>query len=121
MRITVEQLADWVMENRRGRAFTSYTKEQICEEITEGIWAGTFVYHLEDEKILGLACGKKYQEEKVIWIHDVLTLRKDIIQKFLERFLLVYPDWTIKGQRNKRTRVISQPKQVLHKLMTYGQ
>lgn len=116
MRPTVEDLADWIITNRRGRAFANYTKDTIMEEISEAIYYGVFVYHCEDNKIQGVACGKRYDDDKIIWIHDVLTTRPDIIKLFMERFLLVYPEWTIKGQRNGMTRTFSNPSALTSRL-----
>lgn len=86
------------------------------EELTLAVYNGTFVYHAEGKEIFGVACASKNEREHVIWVHDVLTTRKDIIKKFMERFLLVYPDYQIHGQRAGRLRVLDKPERVFERL-----
>lgn len=120
MIITVGHLTDWILAHRNRRAFLSYTRAQIEEELTEAMMNGTLVYHAENGDIFGVACGRRDDDNKVIYIYDVLTTRPDIIQKFLARFLLVYPEYSIQGQRNGRLRVFESPERTLQILMNYG-
>ena len=117
--ITIGQMADWILEHRSKRAFFGYTHEHIVQEINESIKDKTFTYYAKGNEILGVLCGKLIPEKKIFWVHDILTIKPGIVRVFMDRFLLVYPEYKLEGQRSHRMRKFDKPKQLKERI-DYG-
>ena len=98
MRQTIDMIVDWIIANRKGRAFSGYSRQVNEDEVIVSMCGGTFAYHAEDGKLYGVVCATKDENTKTLWVHDILTTRKDVFQKFVERFLLVFPDYQLSGE-----------------------
>lgn len=108
--ITIAKAAEWILQNRRGKAFRDYTFGQIVTEITNAIEQRVFTYSLDKEgNLQGIVCGKRDDSKKEVHICSILTLRSGIVKDFMAQFLLCYPQYSIGGLVGKRQRLFKDP------------
>lgn len=116
--ITVKQITDWILENRKGDAFKDYPPNKIACAIDQTLNStlGVFSYHVSDEgKLDGVVIGEKIAHD-VIMIHDILCLNHSVLILFLRRFIELYPGYKLCGKAHGRNRVFLDPHKLLKKL-----
>jgi len=114
--ITVGELVEWIIKHKRGKAF-NYEAEIIQREVCQAIADGVFVYSELNGEIEGVACGYRDERSHCVHIWDVLTTKQGVIQKFMARFLLVYPDWKITARRKGKDIVFNNPHKLHERLL----
>lgn len=101
--ILVSSLVEFVKRNRRGKAFLDYTDEQITFDIQSAIAKFACIVDCdENDNIFGIATGIPIWNKKIIHVKNILTIRRESLKNIFKRFLEVYPDWTLQGQRGER-------------------
>ena len=98
--ITIGQMADWILENRKNKVFKNYTKEEIAIAIVDGIESNTFLYEAEGDKILGMLLSVKMEDKKIIFVTENLATNLTILGRFLRRMIEMYPGYNIEGIRH---------------------
>ena len=98
--ITIGQMADWILENRKNKVFKNYTKEEIAIAIVDGIESNTLLYEAEGDKILGMLLSVKMEDKKIIFVTENLATNLTILGRFLRRMLEMYPGYNIEGIRH---------------------
>lgn len=102
--MTIPMLIDWIMANRRGKAFAGYTREVIAQEIDDGIRSGTFRYCLRADVIVGVVCSQI--KGNVFYVHDILTTQPGVAKEFIREFSRCYPTYTLAGYKPKQKKSI---------------
>lgn len=98
----LKEIVDWIIANRKGKAFKDYSKEKIESEIYESIFFCIFLIAIdEDNNITGVVCGDRDINKKQIFIHDILTTKKGTIELFIKECYSRFPNYTLYG--NKKT------------------
>lgn len=114
-------LVKWIQKNKKKRAFFGYSDDLVAQEIVEAMANGVFCYHINNSgQLVGVVCGVRDDLDKSVFIHDVLTTEKGVLNRFMERFLLLFPCYTIKGQCNKQDRNFDNPVKLKQRLEAYG-
>lgn len=117
MQPTIKQVAEWIIQNRKKKAFYGYDYDKIVQEIVHSIAHRVFaVSHDEDGNIFGVVCGDKDEGKKAVHIYDILTVRSAIIKSFMAQFLLQYKGYSITATRREAIRVYNNPTK-LHNLL----
>ena len=103
--IKVEDIVDWFLLNRRGKAFRGYTRailiSQLCECIDEGMIR---VITESDNNIVGVVCCKQLIKEKLIYVYDILTTKKGVVKQMVQFVLKEFPGYSIGGKIGERER-----------------
>lgn len=103
--ITVGQLLDFVMENRKGKVFKGYTRGQVAAALTEGIEDGTLFYCATlDEKITGMILAFKIHEPKVLFVTENLAMKMSNLKEFARKAKIKFPGWSIEAMRHDKHR-----------------
>jgi hypothetical protein len=113
--ITVGELVEWIVRNKRGKSF-NYEPEIIQREVCHAIANGVFVYKEVDGEIQGVTCGERDERSQCVHIWDILATKPGVVKEFMARFILIYPDWKITGRRHGKDRVYDDPKQLAERL-----
>jgi hypothetical protein len=101
--ITIEQMADWILEHRGNKVFKDQTKEQIAIAIAEGIESNTVLYEAtSDDRILGMILAVKMEDKKIIFVVENLAMNLKILRHFLHRMIEMYPGYNIEGIRHSK-------------------
>ena len=101
----IADVLEWIKANRKGNAFKDYTDQRIVVLVYHSIYDNCFAYSLDDKGVFtGVVCGTKNATSKTVWIHDILTIKRGIVKKFMKQFNDTYPDWKIVGMCRGRLR-----------------
>lgn len=95
--ISIGQLADWIIANRKDAAFKGYTKDKIIQELVECCDNNSMLCITGPEGILGVICCRKDVNKQVMFVYDILTTKKGIVKRMLDYFVKTYPNYTIVG------------------------
>lgn len=100
--ITLGKLVLFVLENRKGNAFRSYTEEQIAEGIKQAADAGTMFYCCDTN---GKVCGIVVMErlnEFTLHVHDVLATEPWVLRTLISKFRTWYPNQQLTANRKDK-------------------
>lgn len=115
--ISIKELTDWILVNRRGEAFKGYAPNKISNEIKSSIASNVFAFNYDKhECITGIVCGEKLEDGHYIIIHDILTIEKGTMKKFMQFYLSLYPDWPIIAKRNGKLTTYYNPTKLERKM-----
>ena len=104
MTVTLGQLVQYVLKNRRGKAFFNYTEEHVAYEIYEAAKEGTMLYAVDERgEICGIVVASKVEEMQMMFIKDILTTKAWAIKRFVEIFKKGWPDYRLRAQRWRGT------------------
>lgn len=100
MTVTLGQLVEYVLKNRRGKAFFGYTEQQIAIDILMFAKMGTMLYDVNDnDEICGIVIADKTEEDKTMFVRDVLTTSPNTLKKFIAHFKSKFPTYRLIAQR----------------------
>ena len=109
--ITIGQLADWIITNRRDKAFKDYSKEKIIDELNTCANSLSMLYVTnESDEITGVVCCKNDSIARVLYVYDILATKPGVIKHMLQYFLNNFPQYKLEGiNRNGRKRTFNNP------------
>ena len=100
MNVTLGQLVEFVLKNRKGRAFYDCSEQHIAFDIWEAAKEGTMLYAVDNDKeICGIVVASKVEEMQMMFIKNILTTQPWAIKRFVEIFQQRYPDYRLRAQR----------------------
>lgn len=100
MNVTLQQLVDFVLKNRRGKAFLNYSELNIASSILTASLENTLLYSVDsDGNIDGIVVATKSPEIKVMFINNILTTRHSVLQLFVRTFRKLYPQYSLRAER----------------------
>ncbi|HXB11900.1 MAG TPA: hypothetical protein VNZ45_07945, partial [Bacteroidia bacterium] len=76
----IKRLVDWILDNRRGRAFKGYPANKIVNEVRAAIKQDVIAISTCNNMFSGVALGERNDDKKVIIIHDVLTTKPGVVK-----------------------------------------
>lgn len=101
--ITVGDIVDYVLANRRGKAFVDWSREHITDSVINGMKNNTIFYALNtSNEVVGVVVGIKYASIKVVHVSAILTTQKGVLRKFVSMLNKFYPGWLISACRHDR-------------------
>ena len=96
--ITLGKIAEWVLDNRRGKAFVRYTLKETLDEITWCSDKRTIIVVTDDNGyIVGVTTGRVDVNENVFFVYNVLTTKPGIFQQMKQWIHTNFPGYTIEG------------------------
>lgn len=115
--ITVKEAVDWILKNRKNKAFRYYSPDTIAMEIIHAIKQNVFTYSFDSHgKLNGIVCGE-VRPNNEICIMDILTTEKGVVKKFMKIFNELHPNSRIIGHVRDRVRVFYDPNKLERRLM----
>lgn len=104
--ITIGQLTDWILENRKNKVFKGWTRLEIAQSIKRAVEDESIMYFFDTQhEIKGVVLGVKFPEKQVMFISEILTIQPKVMQNFTKIFGLLYPDWTLEAMRHGKHKV----------------
>lgn len=115
--ITLGQIAEWILKNRRKTAFINYTLETVLDELNRCSNDLTMLCITEGDTIVGVVTCKRLHELKVMFIYNILTTKSGIVKQMVKWFKDNYPEYTLQGHRGGvRLRKFNNIKKLLDRL-----
>ena len=111
---TIGETVEWIIKNRRGRAFRGYSPFKILSCISECVDKETMVCISDPSGIVGVCCGEI--RDNTLYIHDILTIRSGIVKQMLSHFLKRFPGYTLEGMVGDRKRKFTNPQKLFRRL-----
>lgn len=100
MNKTLGELVQFVLANRKGKAFIGFTEEQIASEILQAAEENTMHYVIDNDKnICGIVIASKVEEMKMMFIKNIITTKPFAIKYFVQRFKELFPEYRLRAQR----------------------
>lgn len=101
MGLQVKDLVDFVIKNRRGKAFEGREIEDIIHEIRQALHQSCISWCVDKEnKIVGLALGTIIPEQNVFYVTNILTTRPKVMAILLDKFQQLYPGYRLEARRH---------------------
>lgn len=101
---TIGSLVDFVMRERRGKAFVGWTPIEIAGAIQQGIEDNSMCYSAApDGRLDGIVVANRHMKDKVIYVTSVLTTRPGVFASFMRMFTVLYPEFSIEAERRGKT------------------
>lgn len=99
--MTLGQLVKFVLNNRRGKAFTGYSEHCIASGILRAARDGTMLYAISDKtnEPCGVVTAYADRDNKLMYVHDILTTEPWVLKTFVVEFSRRWPGYTIFGLR----------------------
>lgn len=115
MKYTIGQLVQWILSNRRDRAFQLYDEIRVGAEIVDCIRSGGLLYSTNiNDQLDGVCCGKVIDGE--FMVYDVLTTQKGVAKKLAQQFVERYGHMRIVGLCRGRYRSFNNPITLFNRL-----
>ena len=101
--VSIEDIIQFVLKYRRGKAFKDYTEEQIRNDIVRSVDTMSIIVDTyEQNNILGVATGYALWSKRVIHVKNILTISNSSLRRIFKRFMEIYPGWKLQGERNSK-------------------
>lgn len=102
IRHTLDEVVDFIMKHRRGKAFRNYTHSGVRINIS---WAAAnnslvCVYDDLDDTLIGVGVG--FREAGILHVENILTIRKGVLKTMMRWFHSMYPNHRITARRHDK-------------------
>lgn len=115
MNATIGELVNWILLNRRGKAFRDYTPERITSEIMHSIEKNGFEYSTNIAgQFNGVVCGEVIDGE--FMVYDVLTTENGVMKKLMQTYINRFRSIRIIGHVRDRERHFNNPQKLMERL-----
>lgn len=100
--ITIKEIVEYVMENRKGNAFKNWTETEVCQGIKESVDDGSFkcCVNKHTNKIVGVAQCRVNHQDREFHVANLLTTEPGAISTLYVMFLSSFPGYQMTGVRN---------------------
>lgn len=102
--ITVGHLAEYILDNRKDKAFVGDTFVNLCAGLEEDIHKGCLLYVCDDkqpnEPFTGVVSFTPDFESKKIFVRNIVVTKHSALVIFVRHFSHVYTDYTIEAMRD---------------------
>ena len=115
--MTIGEVAEWILRNRRGKAFEGYSLSSIIRQLSYCADNNTMLCVTEGNQIVGVVCCEKHVDKKIMFIQDILTTKSGIVKRMAEFFRDNYPQYEFTGiNRHGRKRKFTSINKVVERL-----
>lgn len=105
MIMTVQDVVDWVIKNRAGKAFAGFSQHQIANTIAEAMATQGFGITLDEAGgIAGVVTARPDRQNKVLHISHLLCTYPGVIPKLLEFYDRNFEGYRMTALRRGRER-----------------
>jgi hypothetical protein len=110
-------MADWIVSNRRNKAFKNYSREKILQQILDGVTNKTCCYVFGEHSIIGVCFGTPDDTKKEFFVDDILVTEHGVVKQMMKYFITRWPTYSIYGtHRTGRTVLFNNPKKLTERL-----
>lgn len=108
MNVTVGQLADWIMEHRKGEAFKDFTWEQVAETVEESSAVGGLVFAVDvsNGQIVGACCGEVDDKNKIYHAANIVTIKPWAVAVMILKYKELFPEYSMRVCRKGKDRIL---------------
>jgi hypothetical protein len=91
------------MTHRRGKAFLDWSPIEVADAFCEAADDRALVYSVDNNGVIdGVGHGRVHRKERVFYVCNVLTTRKEILNAMLTWFKMLYPGYRLQATRHDR-------------------
>jgi hypothetical protein len=115
--ITLGEIAEWILVHRSNKVFKNYTRDEIVSRLVECVKNATMYCVTEvDGSIVGVACARKDDNERTMFVYDVLATKKGVAKNMLLWLRTNYPGYTLCGDRYGKFTVYSNLDRLINRI-----
>lgn len=112
-RYSFQELVDYAFYNRKGKAFIGWSRTEIGMAFCDSLSQSTLFYSVNGGgQINGIVHGVRFDDEKVIFVSNILASSRDVLEEFIRRFRRMFPDYRLEALRHGKRKVYNTPKLV---------
>ena len=116
-RLTIGNLVEWIIDNRRGKAFEGWTKDHLAVVLHSKLDSKTATYTVDEEgRLTGVVIIEIAPEYKRVHVNHVLTTAKGALKQLIKTFTLWYPGWDIQAYRRDEDLVLYKTDKLVSKI-----
>lgn len=109
-KLMLGDLVEFILLNRRGKAFVKWTRQEITMALLEALESGTLLYSISPRGYInGVVHGSKH-DGHTLHIHNILTIEDGVFRTFVKRFNELYPGWKLEARRHDRIKEYNTPR-----------
>lgn len=102
MNATLGELVEFVIANRKGKAFIDYSEPEIANLILQSSEEGGLFYLTNnDNKVCGIVLATIDSNLHTFFVNDILTTDKDAFKRFIVAFKDKFSNFNIRGERRR--------------------
>lgn len=118
MKKTIREIVDWIVQNRKGKAFENYSEHQIATELLNCSERNTMLLSIDKcGNIVGVVTAQAMTDKKIMFVWNILTIRKGICKEMLLEFFKIWPNYTLEGiKKHNKLRKFPDNNRLLAKL-----
>lgn len=114
--ITIGQLAEWILENRRNTAF-NYSVPMIVDELCDCADNDSMLTIVDNGEIVGIVCWRINHTDRILFVMDILTTTKEAIKEMMLVFKKRFDGYKIQGHnRNGRFRNFKNTNKLINRI-----
>lgn len=117
MSVSVGDLADWILEHRKGDAFPGYDWHDLVDDIERCIDENSLVVAAEGDKIYGVCCGELDTERRVYHAANIITITPRAMIVMIQRFHELFPKYEVRVKRKGKDRILNNTEKTLNRLV----
>lgn len=117
--ITLGELVEFVLVNRKGNAFKDYSEEVIAASLKRGADNGLMFYTATDGLVDGVILLHHDTANNVIWVHDILTTTHKAFKLIVGLYKTKFNGMKIAGLRHGKPMHYNSER--LYRLVTKGE
>ena len=103
---TLADVVEYIMANRRGKAFQHWTRSDITLALNDSLDDGAFLYSVDGKgNINGVCHGRKFVRNNVLFVFNILTTGRGVLNNFIERFKEMFPGYRLEGKRHDKIKI----------------
>lgn len=109
--IIVKRLIDFVMKNRKRKAFFNMNRSAIEEVLRQDIMQRSCVWIVDEvDNIIGMAHGVADYNTFQFYVSNILTVDKRGLKILVEMFNTLFPEFTLAGHRYDKKKEYNTPR-----------
>ena len=106
MKVTIPDLIQFVLRNRRGKAFKGWTPQQIGWRIERALNNGGLAMAVNDKgAIVGLCCATPDHEKKVLHVDEILTTWPQALSGIIQKYKQWFDGFEITARRRGKQKL----------------
>src|SRR6266516_3688079 len=96
----VKDLVNFVLKNRKGKAFQEWTADEIALAFSKAFMKNEAAWSINKQgEIDGVIIAHAFPEAKILYIENILTTSRGVIKSFLQLYYKLYPGFSIEARR----------------------
>lgn len=121
-KISVGELAEWIIKHRKGAAFEGDSFESLCGGLFEDIKNNNLLYVLDndDGEIIGILSTIPDRTNKILFVRNILITKHSALVIFAQHFRQHYDGYQVAGNRFNETIMYNTSRLVGHLLSMKG-